>query len=237
MVSLPDYIKFFQYKAHKQTSSGLASVVPTNSSMTGVSQSSPSESWVIDSGASDHISGNKSLFTSISYSQSLPTVTMVNGSQAMTTAIGQASPLPSLPLDSVLYVPGSPFNLIAISRLAKSLKSTVLFLDDLVFIQERSTRRIIGTGRESDELYYLILAKSHGLASCFPPITSPVTDSPDLLHKWLGHSSLSKLQKMVLGLSHLSTLECESCQLGKHTRSHFPRRLDNRAESPFTLVH
>nr|XP_009784678.1 PREDICTED: uncharacterized protein LOC104233069 [Nicotiana sylvestris] len=30
----------------------------------------------------------------------------------------------------------------------------------------------------------------------------------------LGHPSLSKLQKMVPGLSHLSALECESCQLG-----------------------
>ncbi|XP_070019396.1 uncharacterized protein [Nicotiana sylvestris] len=139
---------------------------------------------------------------------------MANGSQAMAIAVGQAIPLPSLPLDSVLYVLGSPFNLIAISRLSKLLKSTVLFLDDLVFIQERSTWWIIGAGRESDGLYYLILAKSHGLASCLPPITCPVTDSPDLLHKRLGHPSLSKLQKMVPSLSHLSTLECESCQLG-----------------------
>jgi len=237
MVSLAEYIEFLQYKACKQTSSEIASVVQTGNSVTCFSQSSSSESWVIDSGASDHISGNKSLFTTISYSQSLPKVTMANGSQTMATAIGQASPLPSLPLDSVLYVPNSPFNLIAVSRLAKSLKCAVLFLDDHVFIQERSTGRIIGTGRESNGLYYLILAKSHGLTSCLPSTTCPVTDSPDLLHKRLGHPSLSKLQKMVSGLSHLSALECESCQLGKHTRSHFPRRLDNRAESPFTLVH
>ncbi|XP_070026187.1 protein MTL1-like [Nicotiana sylvestris] len=144
MVSLQDYIEFLQYKAFKQTSSKIASVVQTDSIMTCISQSSISESWVIDSGASDHISGNKSLFTSISYSQSLPTVTMANRSQTMATAIGQASPLLSLPLDSILYVSDSSFNLIAISRLDKSLKSVVSFLDDLVFIQECSTGRIIG---------------------------------------------------------------------------------------------
>nr|XP_009788522.1 PREDICTED: vegetative cell wall protein gp1-like [Nicotiana sylvestris] len=105
MVSLPDYIEFIQYKARKQISLGLASVVPINSGMTCVCQSSPSESWVIDSDASGHISGNKSLFTCISNSQSLPTVTMASESQAMATAIGQASPLPSLLLDFVLYVP------------------------------------------------------------------------------------------------------------------------------------
>nr|XP_009768866.1 PREDICTED: uncharacterized protein LOC104219827 [Nicotiana sylvestris] len=137
---------------------------------------------------------------------------MANESQTMATAIGQASPIPSLPLDSVLYVPNSPFNLIAVSRLAKLLKCAVLFLDDHVFIQERSTGWIIGTGRESNGLYYLILAKSRGLTSCLPSTTCPVTDSPDLLHKRLGRPSLSKLQKMVPGLSHLSALECESCQ-------------------------
>nr|XP_009790862.1 PREDICTED: uncharacterized protein LOC104238242 [Nicotiana sylvestris] len=139
--SLVDYFEFLQYKAGKQTSSEIASVVQTGNSVTCVSQSSSSESWVIDS---------------------------------------------------------------AVSRLAKSLKCAVLFLDDHVFVQERSTGRIIGTERESNGLYYLILAKSHGLTSCLPSTTCPVTDSPDLLHKWLGHPSLSKLQKMVPSLSHLS---------------------------------
>ncbi|XP_075104931.1 dynamin-related protein 3A-like isoform X1 [Nicotiana tabacum] len=93
---------------------------------------------------------------------------------------------------------------------------------ELRAMQERSTGWIIGTGRESNGLYYLILAKSRGLTSCLPSTICPVTDSPDLLHKRLGRPSLSKLQKMVPGLSHLSALECESCQHGKHTRSHFP---------------
>lgn len=58
---------------------------------------------------------------------------MTIGSQTMAAGISQARSLPSLPLDLVLYVTGSPFNLIAISRLAKSLKCSGLFLDDLVF--------------------------------------------------------------------------------------------------------
>jgi transposase InsO family protein len=41
----------------------------------------------------------------------------------------------------------------------------------------------------------------------------------------------------VPSLSKLSTLHCESCQLGKHTRSHFPDRVNKRAASPFALVH
>nr|XP_009780762.1 PREDICTED: uncharacterized protein LOC104229761 [Nicotiana sylvestris] len=130
MVSSADYFEFLQYKAGKQISFEIASVVQTSNSVTCVSQSSSSESWVIDS---------------------------------------------------------------AVSRLAKSLKCAFLFLDDHAFIQERNTRRIIGTGRESNGFYYLILAKLHGLTSCLPSPTCPVTDSPALLHKRLGHPRTDRL--------------------------------------------
>ena len=43
--------------------------------------------------------------------------------------------------------------------------------------------------------------------------------------------------KLVPHFSSLSSLECESCQLGKHTHVSFPKRLDPRTKSPFELVH
>ena len=42
---------------------------------------------------------------------------------------------------------------------------------------------------------------------------------------------------MVPRFSSLSSLTCESYQLGKHTRVSFPKRLNNRAKSHFKLVH
>jgi len=73
--------------------------------------------------------------------------------------------------------------------------------------------RLIGEGHESRGLYYFGTSPH---VSCF---ASP---SPKLLHDRLGHPHLSKLIKMVPKLSNLQTLECESCQLGKHVRSSFP---------------
>jgi len=35
----------------------------------------------------------------------------------------------------------------------------------------------------------------------------------------------------------VSTLSCESCQLGKHIRSYFPSSVSQRASSSFALVH
>ena len=42
---------------------------------------------------------------------------------------------------------------------------------------------------------------------------------------------------MIPRFSSLSSIECESCQLGKHTRVSFPKRLDHRTKSLFDLVH
>ena len=42
---------------------------------------------------------------------------------------------------------------------------------------------------------------------------------------------------MVLSLCSLFTLDCESCQLGKHIRATFSRNTEGRLESIFSLVH
>lgn len=58
-------------------------------------------------GASDHVSGKKSLLANITYSQSLPTIALANGSQTMVAGVGQANPLPSLTLNNVFFCPWS----------------------------------------------------------------------------------------------------------------------------------
>ncbi|RVX09281.1 hypothetical protein CK203_015346 [Vitis vinifera] len=69
--------------------------------------------------------------------------------------IGLALPLPSLPLTSVLYTPECPFNLISISKLTRTLNCSITFSDKFVTLQDRSTGKTIGIGRESQGLYHL----------------------------------------------------------------------------------
>ncbi|RVX10963.1 Retrovirus-related Pol polyprotein from transposon RE1 [Vitis vinifera] len=200
---------------------GIASACLTHTSSLGP--------WILDSGASDHLSGNKDLFSSITTTSTLPTVTLANGSQTVAKGIGLALPLPSLPLTSVLYTPECPFNLISIRKITRTLNCSITFSDKFVTLQDRSTGKTIGIGRESQGLYHLTSDSS--------PAVCISTDTPLLVHNRLGHPSLSKFQKMVPRFSTLSSLPCESCQLGKHTRVSFPKRLNNRAKSPFELVH
>ena len=89
--------------------------------------------------------------------------------------------------------------------------------------------KTIGIRHESQDLFHLS-----------SPLCSPVCTSTEahlLLHSRLGHPSLSKFWKLVPHFSSLSLLECESCQLGKHTHILFPKRLDPQTKSPFELVH
>jgi len=68
--------------------------------------------------------------------------------------------------------------------------------------------QIIGEGNESRGLYYL---GTNSSVSCV------ASSSPKLIHERLGHPHFPKLKTMVREPS-LQTLECESCQLGKHVK-------------------
>ncbi|RVX02348.1 Retrovirus-related Pol polyprotein from transposon RE1 [Vitis vinifera] len=215
--------------ASPTSQASIASVAQPGNASACLTHTSSLGPWILDSGASDHLSGNKDLFSSITTTSDLPTVTLANGSQTVAKGIGLALPLPSLPLTSVLYTPECPFNLISISKITRTLNCSITFSDKFVTLQDRSTGKTIGIGRESQGLYHLTSDSS--------PAVCISTDAPLLIHNRLGHPSLSKFQKMVPRFSTLSSLPCESCQLGKHTRVSFPKRLNNRAKSPFELVH
>ena len=188
-----------------------------------------SASWILDSGVSDHISSNKDFFSSLTFLSSLPTITLANGSQTIAKGIGLACPLSSLPLTSVFYVHNFHFNLISISKLTHDLHCVLTFSQNFVTLQDQSTGKTIGIGQESQGLFHL--------HSPLCSIVCTSTEAPLLIHSRLGHPSLSKFQKLVPHFSSLSSLECESCQLRKHTRVSFPKPLDPRTKSLFELIY
>ena len=184
---------------------------------------------ILDTGASDHISGNKDFFSFLTFLSPLLTITLAKGSQTIAKGIGSTCPLPFLPLTSVLYVLDFLFNLIFISKLTRDLHCVLIFSHNSITLQDRSTGKTISIGHGSQGIFHL------SSPLCSTTYTS--TESPLLLHSCLGHPSLSKFQKLGPHFSSLSLLECKSCQLGKHTRVSFPKRLDPRTKSPFKLVH
>ena len=134
--------------------------------------------WILDSGASNHMSGNHSLLSHVQTSQSLPPVTLADGSQTSIMDIGTALPLPTLPLSYILHLPQCTFNLFSVSQLTRNLNCFITFLSDSILVQDRRTKRTIGTGLESHGLYYLSSPAS--LVAC------TTTTSPLQVHCRLG---------------------------------------------------
>ncbi|GJY46508.1 hypothetical protein Tco_0435571 [Tanacetum coccineum] len=92
------------------------------------------------------------------------------------------------------------------------------------------TKKIIGRVRKCDGLYVFepeVLKSLVELSS----------SSPFEAHYHLGHPSLQSLKKLCHEYSHLSSLNCDSCEFAKHTRVHLSPRENKRVASPFELVH
>jgi len=219
--------EFLKWYEDRKNPSSTASVAHSGTFFVGLTHSTSHGPWVLDSGATNHITGNKSFFSSLSTTGYLPSVTMANGYRVPSLGVGTINLFSSLSIDNVLYGSGSPFNLLPISRLTRSLDCVISFTKDFVTLQDRSSGRMIAIGCESHELYQLQISAHVGA----------IMNSPSLIHARLGHPSLAKMQQLVPSLSNMSTLLCESCQLGKHIHSSFPSSVSQRASSPFALVH
>ena len=158
--------------------------------------SSSSSEWVIDFGATDHITGNSSLFSTFQSQPSPSTVTLADGSQSCVLGLGTIVPTPSIPLTSVLSLPNLSFNLMSVSKLTRALKCYISLFSDFCLFQDLMTKQIIGRSCESGVLYILD-----------PTVPKPIACSgvttPFETHCRLGHPSLPLLKKSCLQFSSL----------------------------------
>ncbi|CAM8996453.1 unnamed protein product [Rhodiola kirilowii] len=209
-----------------RSSAPTAAIAQSGTSNTCLVSTSPQ--WVIDSGATDHMTGNPALFASFTPHHSSPPVSLADGTQS--PVVGSVNPTSSLSLTSVLSLPKLSFNLMSVSRLTRSLNCCATFFPDHCVFQDLSTKKIIGKGRESAGLYILDsqLPKSVACTSSAAPIDA---------HCRLGHPSLSVLRKLCPQFLSLSSLDCDSCRFAKHHRLSSSPRVNHRASTPFELVH
>ncbi|GFS44584.1 hypothetical protein Acr_00g0091130 [Actinidia rufa] len=126
----------------------LASGIPT---ALHVRSSNPS--WVLDSGADDHMTGELSLFTS-DLSSIDQFVRIADGSAVHVRSKGEICLSSQLTLSSVLYVPDFAYNLLSVSRLACDYNCDVIFSSHTCLLQNQNSKKIFGRGYEWNGLYY-----------------------------------------------------------------------------------
>ena len=103
------------------------------------------ETWVIDTGATDHIVCSMHLLTSFT-AISNSVVELPNGEAALVTHVGTLKLSSHITLTNVLCVPSFSFNLLSISAFTHSQPLCLVFLSTYCFIQDLICWKKIGVG-------------------------------------------------------------------------------------------
>ena len=117
-------------------------------------QAYKSNTWIIDTGAIDHMVHSVSCLSTIT-STINTFVYLPNGEKALVTHIGTVHFSDHLTLYGVLCVPSFTFNLLSVSQLTKTLFCCLVFLGSFCFIQDLANWNMIGLGKATNGLYLL----------------------------------------------------------------------------------
>jgi len=209
------------------------------------SVSNPSSKWIIDSGATDHITPDLKYFSSYSPLPCDSFIIMPNGKHARIHNIGTIQLTPTLTLSNALHVPAFHYNLLSASKLAKQLQAHVVFTPSHCYLQVPSTRQPLGIGKELGGLYLVDHQRyQHSLADSSAPsysknaVFSCHMSSLELWHCRLGHMSFQNMKHIDV-VKHCNSLPhsiCQVCHNAKQHRDPFPVSLSCTTHL-FELIH
>ena len=155
--------------------------------------------WIIDSGATNHMTFDNNHIQSIKSSDQ-HIVSTTDGTPSPVFGEGSISLTKNLNLDSVLIVPSLNHNLLSVAQITLALNCVVIFWPNLCVFKDIQTRKTIGYGIRRGKLYYLDLmtASSNQLAQVFSANTPDKLQNSKiwLWHRRLGHASFGYLQKL-----------------------------------------
>ena len=198
--------------------------------------------WILDSGASHHMSSDFKSFVSL-HSASSVSVMTADGTHMPLAGTGSVS-TSHLSISDVYYIPNLTLNLVSVSQLCDSGYS-VFFSSTSCFVQDLQSRRLIGTGRRQGGLYILEELRLPDVAASSVDLSSFRLNSSSsnfyLWHSRPGHVSSSRLKYLAstgaLGkLQSNDISDCCGCKLAKFTALPFSKSI-SVSVAPFDLVH
>lgn len=205
--------------------------------------------WYLDSGASMHVTGNKSLLFDVRKGPNSQ-ITTANGRSLPVNAQGAITLPGNKRLSEVLYVPGLCKNLLSVGRLADEGHFTLFGAKNCwVFAQDKPTKVLFTGSRSHSNSLYRLNTSLSGNANLSPPLSlNLATLTPpgltELWHKRLGHLNFQTLynfsrQGLVTGLPLLKKVHttCEPCILGKQHTHAIPRHSFSQTSRPLELIH
>ena len=205
----------------------------------------PLSSWILDSGATDHICPFKSLFQNLKpispISIQLPNQNSVIAKFSGTIVLG------NLILHNTLFVPEFSVQLIAIPKLLNSTNCLMVFSQNTCFIVQTDTFQPIGAARKHQGLFYLLDSSQDrcnlsisNINISLPHSTLINNASPsNLWHMKLGHPSNQILQLLVSDHSDIFSpfiIACDACAFFKQKRLKYSSSTSKSLQF-FELIH
>jgi hypothetical protein len=190
------------------------SASPTNTGHYGVDSN-----WYVDSGATDHITGDLEKLSIRDKYRGGEQVLTANGAGMNINHIGHStlySPIRDIHLHNVLHVPSSNKNLVSAHRLVKDNNAFLELHPKHFSLKEQVTRKILLEGQCEGGLYPL---KPHAQKPSTPNKQGLVAFKPStsLWHSRLGHASSPIVQRVIshhkLSVSSESnkSIICDAC--------------------------
>ena len=202
------------------------------------------DSWVFDSGATQHMCNDKFLFSNFVNLSTSVKVEVGDGRPLTAVGEGSVSLKVNLPnkvenriLEKVLYVPDLAHNLISISQVTLGGKITKFYEHSCKIF--RKENKLLAVGKRLGKLYML---------DCFQKTAahcSHVCSDEVLWHRRFCHLGMNNVRKLISkdlvnGIDCKITkdsLVCENCSDGKIHRAPFPVGEGNIEYKMFDLIH
>ncbi|GKB16092.1 zinc finger, CCHC-type containing protein [Tanacetum coccineum] len=197
--------------------------------------------WYLDTGASNHMTGDKYKFKNLN-----ETVQgyVKFGNEAKVRIEGKGSIVfqckngEQRKLDEVYYIPDLCSNIISLGQLAER-GDEIRIKDPFLWVHDGTGKLLMKVHRSPNRLYKIELDEVR--STC---LIAQISNPTWLWHTRMGHVNFNSLKFMsdknlIEGMPKMytQTLPCEGCLVGKQTRKTYPPHTSFRANKRLELVH
>jgi hypothetical protein len=193
-------------------------------------------SWLLDSGASFHMTPHKSILSECQSNSNASFVSTADGTALKIEGVGtfknDLSKHNKFYIPKIRLIPKLHLNLLSVSQISDH-GYDVIFSSSKCWVQDRQSGKLIGEGSRQGDLYYMDFL-------CIPKESFCNTAQTKDIRTWhhrLGHPNIRKLNFVPVTKNLCKdNFECKECLLGKMTALPYGQRTFY-SSMPFELVH
>jgi hypothetical protein len=233
-----------QLKWRKQGHLNSASGIPEMSARQKAAVLQTAHEWVLDSGATDHMSPHRDKFQKFRAHRS--NISVGGGIQLSSEGTGEividlVNSKSKITLHNVLYVPRLDANLMSTPKITDKGHEVRMRKDYAIIVSKKG--KVLAHSQKVEDTYILKEVREQNFGKTARPASS-ASATLEVWHNRLGHLNKKDLQKLLEDAHIRVKMEqeapskvCEACVLGKIKRKPFPKASQSRMPQRLKLIH